>query len=283
MNSYKKKYYGLIGYPVGHSMSPLMHNDQFERLQLPYSYQAFEVDPADLGEAVRGLKALNYSGFNVTVPHKVEVMKYLDDIDKEAEIIGAVNTVEINNGHLIGRNTDGTGYLQSLLVKAGPVLTHKKILVIGAGGAARAVVSALINHGAENVILTNRTLGRAELISESLASPEKVKVLPKKEAEKETPSFDIIINTTSIGMHPNVTDTPWTTAELKPGVLCSDLIYNPLYTKWLKDAEQAGAEILNGVGMFVGQGAVAFEIWTGLTPDINRMTRIVLEQLGGDE
>ncbi|MFB4164851.1 shikimate dehydrogenase [Alteribacillus sp. JSM 102045] len=275
-----EKLFGLIGHPVGHSMSPVMHNDQFERLELPYFYHAFDVAPGELKEAVKGMRSLGFSGFNVTVPHKVEVMQYIDEINEEAQMIGAVNTVVNTNGKWIGYNTDGKGYVESLLSKTGKKLHDYNILVIGAGGAARAVVTSLYRYGVKSLAITNRTISKAEDINKNLKEGPGVEILNKEEAEQKTNHYDLIINTTSIGMAPDINTTPWKTEALKSGCLCSDLIYNPLKTTWLKEAENMGADTLNGVGMFVGQGAVAFELWTGIWPDIERMTDIVLEELG---
>ncbi|SFP19917.1 shikimate dehydrogenase [Salibacterium halotolerans] len=277
-----EKMYGVIGHPVGHSLSPLMHNDQFQHQSLPAFYHAFDVMPEYLGDALQGLKALGVSGFNVTVPHKIEVMQYLDGLDEEARLIGAVNTIVKEEKGWIGYNTDGDGYVQSLLSKVGSALPDSNILVIGAGGAARAVISALTGHKAEQVTITNRTFSKAEALQERMAERAAVCALPTQQAEKETPSFDIIINTTSVGMSPQTDRMPWPVDGLKPGCVVSDLIYNPLKTKWLQEAQKRGADILNGTGMFVGQGAIAFEKWTGIQPDTKRMHNVVMKQLGGN-
>lgn len=271
-----EKLFGLLGHPVKHSLSPLMHNDQFQRLQLPYYYHAFDVAPKDLKDAVAGMKALGVAGFNVTVPHKVEVMQYLDEIDEDAKKIGAVNTVVLENGKWVGFNTDGIGYVSSLVEETGEALKNYRVLMIGAGGAARAVAVGLARYGVKELAITNRTLSKADEIVVNLPGNGVYRVLEKEEAEKETPTFDVIINTTSIGMSPHVEEMPWTTDGLKPNCLCSDLIYNPLYTRWLKEAKDKGARVLNGVGMFVGQGSAAFERWTGMKPDMKRMTEVVI-------
>ncbi|RSL31549.1 shikimate dehydrogenase [Salibacterium salarium] len=276
-----EKLYGLLGHPVGHSLSPVMQNDQFAEQGLPSFYHAFNVPPEHLKDAVQGLKALDISGFNVTVPHKIEVMEYLDEIDEEARIIGAVNTVVKQKDKWVGYNTDGRGYVESLLSKTGDTLKESNVLVIGAGGAARAVVTALSFQGVRHLTITNRTYSKAETLREQVPQNSNITVLTTEEAEKENPTFDIIINTTSIGMSPDTDKTPWRTDNMKPNCLCSDLIYNPLKTKWLKEAERHGADTLNGVGMFVGQGAFAFYTWTGVWPDLQRMNDVVMQHLGG--
>ncbi|WP_240376536.1 shikimate dehydrogenase [Bacillus piscicola] len=277
-----EKLFGLIGFPVGHSMSPLMHNHQFASNGLPYVYHAFSVDPSDLREAVLGMQALGFAGFNVTVPHKVEVMKYLDKVDEEAKVIGAVNTVVKEGDKWVGYNTDGAGYVAALRKQTGEKLHDYHVLIVGAGGAARAVAAALANYGVRTLTITNRTISKAQLIYEKIPNKANVFVRTLTEADRDTSLYDLIINTTSIGMTPNVNDMPWRADQLKKGCLCSDLIYNPIKTKWLQQAESQGADILNGVGMFVEQGALAFEKWTGIVPDRDEMTKSVMEQLGGE-
>ncbi|SFE28300.1 shikimate dehydrogenase [Alteribacillus iranensis] len=276
-----EKLFGLIGYPTGHSMSPTMHNEQFRVKELPYYYHAFNVHPDHLKEAVDGMKALGVSGFNVTVPHKVAVMDYLDKIDEEAEIIGAVNTVVNENGQWVGYNTDGRGYVDSLKRVIGDQLKESDILVVGAGGASRAVVTALALYGVASITITNRTVAKAEEIRRMLPENYHINVLNKTDAESQTSTYDVIVNTTSVGMYPHVNETPWVSEGLKRGCLCSDLIYNPLQTRWLEEAAANGANTINGVGMFVGQGALAFQKWTGIEPDTDRMTEVVVEELGG--
>ncbi|MBU8905609.1 shikimate dehydrogenase [Desertibacillus haloalkaliphilus] len=274
------KLYGLLGHPVAHSLSPLMHNDAFKDQQLPYHYQAFDVEPSQLKQAVVGLKALGVSGFNVTIPHKVEVMKYLDAVDEEAKIIGAVNTVVNENGTFIGYNTDGRGYLQSLLTIAND-LSDKHVLVVGAGGAARAIVTVLSQHETKTLTITNRTKGKAELLADECRRKTAIDIVSLAQAAENIAGYDVIINTTSVGMSPNIDDIPLSLEHLKESAIVSDLIYNPFKTKWLHIAEEKGATIHNGIGMFVGQGALAFEKWTGIRPDLKRMEEVVIKHLGG--
>lgn len=274
------KLFGLLGHPVGHSMSPAMHNDQFNQLGLSHYYQAFDVHPDRLGQAVNGIRALGISGFNVTIPHKVTIMEYLDEIDEEAKAIGAVNTVLNQHGKLVGFNTDGRGYVQSLQKVAGDAL-DKRILIIGAGGAAKGIYISLAVMGAKNIDLTNRTLEKAQELNRFCKHDLQSKVRSIEEAEKMLSHYDIIINTTSVGMSPYVEAVPLSLDHLKKGTIVSDIIYNPLETKWLSIAKHKGAIIHNGIGMFVAQGALAFEIWTGKKPDFEKMKLIVIEQLGG--
>ncbi|HET7657892.1 MAG TPA: shikimate dehydrogenase [Bacillales bacterium] len=275
------KLYALIGHPIGHSLSPQMHNDCFQMLNIPAHYESFDVAPTDLEKAIEGMKALGVAGFNVTIPHKVAVMSYLDDVDEEANRIGAVNTVINRNGRLYGTNTDGKGYLQSLIEKAGEDLSNKRVLIIGAGGAARGVAVSLDRHGVNQLDVANRTLEKAEkLIETGIHATSFAQPLTLEEASENLGHYEIVVHTTPIGMFPKTDDMPMPLDRLKPGTVLSELIYNPLQTKWLQEGERKGAIIVDGVGMFVGQGALAFELWTGRQPDRDRMRQTVLKQLG---
>ncbi|HET7580889.1 MAG TPA: shikimate dehydrogenase [Bacillales bacterium] len=275
--------YALIGHPVGHSLSPEMHNEAFRSLGLPHHYESFDVAPVDLQEAIAGIKALGIAGFNITVPHKVEVMPYLDEMDEDARRIGAVNTVIHQDGRLIGRNTDGQGFLEALIDKAGEDLSEKRVLMIGAGGAARGVAVALDRHGVKQLDIANRTSEKAHALIAGSLQNEIAQVLALEEAVENMGDYDILINTTPVGMSPNTDDMPMPVDRIKPGAIMSDLIYNPLKTKWLEEGEKYGAVPMNGIGMFVNQGALAFEWWTGQSPDRERMRQTVLESLKGRE
>ncbi|MBM0064279.1 shikimate dehydrogenase [Alkalicoccobacillus gibsonii] len=274
-----KKVFGLLGHPIGHSMSPIMHEAAYKNMNKEATYVGFDVAPDQLEQAVKGIRALGISGCNVTIPHKVEVMNYLDEIDEEARQIGAVNTIVNVNGYLKGFNTDGRGYIQSLLTVT-ESLTQKNILVIGAGGAARAVISAMAAHQPSKIVIANRTEEKAQILADMFKDVSaSIQVLSVLEAEKQLGDFSIIINTTSVGMSPNVADQPISLKNLAEGSVVSDLIYNPLETVLLKEAKQKKAHTLNGVGMFVQQGALSIEHWTGHFPDILPMQEVVLSQL----
>lgn len=277
------KLYGLLGHRIGHSMSPLIQNDALHQLGLPGYYHPFDVREDQLKEAVAAIRVLNISGFNVTIPHKVAIMEFLDEIDEEAKIIGAVNTVVNIDGRLIGYNTDGRGYLTSLLKILKKPLIDSEVLVIGAGGAARAVVTALMYNGVSSMTIANRTVERAYGIKDNYHQYKQgnINILTVREAEARIKNYDIIINTTSVGMSPNTNEIPMNVENIKRNVVLSDLIYNPICTKWLQLGEEKEAIINNGVGMFVEQGALAFQKWTGQVPDTEKMTRIVMKQLGG--
>ena len=277
-----KQIYGVMGDPIAHSMSPDIHNDAFGTEKIEAVYHHFHVTPENLEDAVRGLKAIGASGFNVTVPHKTAIMPFLDEIDELAEAIGAVNTVVNKNGRFIGYNTDGRGFFKSLCDELSGDLTAKKTLVVGAGGAARAIYFTLVKEGVKHVDIANRTVERArELISDCPYDKES-NALSIAKAEESLSQYDLIIQTTSIGMSPKVDQTPLKLDGLKPDAFVSDIIYNPLQTKILREAKGKGAKTQNGLGMFVNQAAIAFEIWTGAMPDTARMTDIVLSKLGGN-
>lgn len=275
-----KELYAVIGNPIAHSMSPVMHNDLFDYYGIDAHYHAFQVKEKDLKDAVNGMKALGVKGFNVTVPHKVAIMPLLDEIDDLARAIGAVNTVVNNNGKFIGYNTDGMGYVKGLLSDI-PSINNKNVLLIGAGGAARAIYFTLAREGVKTLDIANQTISKAENLRKECPYMVNTKVFDLKTAENRLKEYDIIIQTTNMGMSPKIDETPLSLEDLRPETFVSDIIYNPLETKFLKLAKEKGAPIQNGLNMFVYQGALAFEKWTGIFPDIQRMKKKVLCKLGG--
>ena len=273
--------FGVIGYPIAHSMSPDMHNDSFKHLGIQATYLPFAVRSEDLQDAVKGMKAIGIQGFNVTIPHKTDIMPFLDKIDSLAAEIGAVNTVKLEDGEYVGYNTDGLGFVKGIKERLHSSLADQKILIIGAGGAARGIYYSLLQEGAKHVDVANRTISKGEdLIAGKPDETESV-VLSIAEAESSLSEYTLIINTTSIGMHPNINEAPLSLENIRPQALVSDIIYNPLQTKLLKEAEKRGALTQNGIPMFIHQGALAFQLWTGKHPDIERMRKIVLTKLGG--
>lgn len=275
-----KKMFGVIGDPIAHSMSPAMHNDLFELYGIDASYLPFRVLKDDLEAAVKGLKALGVSGFNVTIPHKTEIMQLLDKIDPLAEAIGAVNTVKNEDGLFIGYNTDGPGFVKGLEGHAAD-FKEKAALIIGAGGAARAIYFSMAKAGIKRIDLYNRTLEKAEELVQTCPYDVKSNVLERDAAESGLGNYQLIIQTTSIGMVPDTDFSPLSLVNISQEALVSDIIYNPLQTKLLTDASANGASIQNGIDMFVYQGALAFEKWTGIFPDTERMKANVLRHLGG--
>lgn len=257
-----------------------MHNDLFSLYGIDAHYHPFLVERGMLQEAVVGLKAIGAAGFNVTIPFKTEIMPLLDWIDPLAKEIGAVNTVVNHDGRLSGYNTDGPGFLKSL-EEGFPQLENPSILVIGAGGAARAIYFTLEKTRPSVLDVCNRSLSKAEsLAGESRLSVPSAAVSIEEAAERIN-EYDIIIQTTSVGMHPETGVSPIGLGCLNRQVHAADIIYNPSETEFLKQARNRGAKTLNGLGMFVQQGALAFELWTGIKPDTDRMRETVLKQLGG--
>ncbi|WP_057764893.1 shikimate dehydrogenase [Cytobacillus praedii] len=275
-----KKLFAVIGDPIAHSMSPAMHNDLFQAYGIDAHYQPLHVRRENLKEAVIGLKAIGTAGFNITIPHKETIIPLLDKLDPLAEAIGAVNTVVNEDGKFVGYNTDGSGYLQGLLTLL-PTIKEKNILIIGAGGAARALYFTLAQAGVNRLDICNRTTQKAEQLINECPFHVPSAAIGKEEAEKKLADYQLLIQTTPIGMSPNIESLPLSLHNLETDALVSDIIYNPLETKILREAKNKGAKIQNGLDMFVYQGALAFEKWTGIFPNIERMKNIVLNQLGG--
>lgn len=274
--------YGVIGDPIAHSMSPIMHNDAFREMQLEHVYYPFHITPDHLADGIKGMKVLGISGFNVTIPHKVKILQLLDGIDPLAKAIGAVNTVVRENDSFIGYNSDGLGFIRSLKEEWKPDLTNEKVLIIGAGGAAKAIYYSLVYEGVQAIDICNRTPERAKQLVDGCPYPCQSKIYLLNEAEENLGEYTLIIQTTSIGMSPNTELTPISLKNIKPSTHVVDIIYNPFETVLLKKARQLGATTSNGIGMFIYQGAIAFEKWTGLTPNIERMKKIVINHLGGN-
>jgi len=275
-----KKLFGVLGNPIGHSMSPVMHNDLFSLYNIDAEYLPFLVQEDELRDAVNGLRALGAGGFNVTVPHKSSIIPFLDEVDELAASIGAVNTVVNKDGKLIGYNTDGLGFLKGLDAYLNKI-EGQKILVIGAGGAARAIYFTLAKEKPMQIDIANRTLEKAVQLIEECPYSISSKALTLKDASSELGEYDLIIQTTMIGMEPNITEQPITLEYLRENSVVCEIIYNPLETRILREAKSIGARVQNGIDMFVYQGALAFEKWTGIFPDIQRMKENVLGQLGG--
>lgn len=274
------KLYAVIGDPIAHSMSPAMHNELFKTYHINAHYQPLLVKRNDLGDAIKGLKAIGIAGFNVTIPHKEAIIPFLDRIDPLAEAIGAVNTVVNENGELVGYNTDGSGYVKGLLEKLN-TLQNKRVLIIGAGGAARALYFTIASQGVNRLDVCNRTLHKAQVIIRECPYPVQSAAIEISEAENNLDKYDVVIQTTPIGMAPKKEDLPLSLHSLHANTFVSDIIYNPLQSKFLQEAKLKGASIQNGLPMFVYQGALAFEKWTGIFPDTKKMEEVVLQQLGG--
>ena len=277
----------LIGDPVGHTMSPAMHNAAFKKLGLDYVYIAFRVEPEHLSQAVDGLRALNVRGFNVTIPHKVAVIPLLDSLDPLAEKIGAVNTVVNDGGHLKGFNTDGEGFLRALAGR-GVTPQGKNIVILGAGGASRAISYVLAQKNARLTIL-NRKLeldwaeNIARLIKKDLKREVKVGELTPRVLSPALEKSDILVNATSVGMSPDSDKSPVPAGLLHRGLLVFDIVYNPIETRLLREARAAGAGVIGGVDMLAAQGALAFEKWTDRPAPVDLMRREAKKMLESHE
>ncbi len=282
----QNKLFGVFAYPVKHSLSPLMHNAAFQAVGLPHYYHGFEIDPDNIGLAVQSIRALGIGGVNVTIPHKQAVMPYLDEIDEEAKVIGAVNTIVQREGRLYGYNTDGAGYVRSLLDETSIILKKSQVLILGTGGATKGIAVYLLKNGCPSITLTNRTEAKANQLAEQLDTYKAkqglsaaVTALPWQKAVSEYADYQLIINTTSLGMWPEVDHTPITCEQVTEQTIVSDIVYNPLKTKLLQLAENNGASIHPGLGMFVYQGAIAFEYFTGVEAPVQVMKETVLAKL----
>jgi len=272
--SAKSKFIIIVGDPVSHSLSPAMHNAAYEKLAIDdqFVYLGANLKVNNLKEVILAMRVMeNFHGLTCTIPHKVEVLKYLDWVDEKAKKIGAVNTVVKKNGLLCGYNTDWLGAVIPL--EKVTSLKGKKVLVLGAGGAARAIVYGLKEKEAL-VFILNRTLEKAK----NLAKEFKAKVLNFNH-QKEVSNFDIIINATSVGMEPLVNETPINPYFLKKNQIVFDVVYNPKETKLLKEAKKKGAKIIYGLEMLLYQGVAQFEIYTGLKAPVEVMREILNEKL----
>ncbi len=264
----KTKVTGLFGYPVEHSFSPAMHNAAFSQLGLDYVYVPFSVEPEQLPKAVAGIRGMNLTGVNVTIPHKTAVMELLDELTPEARLIGAVNTIVNREGRLTGYNTDAPGFVAALRKEGGVDPAGKRVIITGAGGAARAVAIQLALEGAERITFSSPVPQEITPLKKTITSAAATSVT--EAAWDETAislaaaESDLIINATPLGMHPNINDMPpLRLSEIPEGVLVCDLIYNPGETMLLKKAKEHGLPVMNGMGMLLYQGVIAFELWTG--------------------
>lgn len=262
----KTKLLGVIGNPLSHSISPQLHNTLSKHMNIDAVYVPFEVKKENLSDAIKGLRALNVAGFNVTIPYKNDVMEYIDEFSREAELIGAVNTVKNENGKLYGYNTDVSGFVRSFKEESGIDLKGKKAVLLGAGGASRAIAVGLAFEGVSRISIINRTISKAEQIANiinnntlTVAECFCTNDLKVPEVLREG---DIIINTTSLGMFPDIEGTPVNFPfEFTKGQVLYDVIYNPAKTRFLMEGEKQGLKTVNGLGMLIYQGIQAYEIW----------------------
>ena len=257
---------GIIGHPISHSISPVFQQAALDAIGFDGTYQPWDVAPDDVGNFVAGLRSPGTLGINVTVPHKEAVIPFLDRVDDWASTAGAVNTIVNRDGFLNGHNTDGLGFLRALREGAGFEPRGRDVLVLGAGGSARAVVYALTRVGVAQVFIANRTLERAErLAALAIDTGAASKALVLSDAPAAAEEVALIVNCTSMGMvhGPDENGSPLAAANIPSTVLVNDLVYNPLETPLLREAARAGALTLGGIQMLVYQGAASFEMWTG--------------------
>ena len=278
---------GIIGDPIEHTMSPAMHNAAFKTLGLDYVYVPFTVKSLELKKAIEGIRGMNLRGVNVTIPHKVAVMQFLDRIDPLVEKIGAVNTIVNDGGILSGYNTDATGFLQTLHDKEIEP-RDKKVLLLGAGGAARAIGNILAEENAHVTILNRRQeLSWAEDLAHRLGLHYRADVnageLTPENLKRVIDGINILVNATSLGMSPDDEGTPVPADLLSASLTVFDVVYNPLQTRLLREAKAAGARTISGLEMLVWQGAIAFEKWTGIKAPVDVMRQSVLDLLQKNE
>lgn len=272
--------FGLIGYPVKHSLSPWIHEQFLQQTNQEGTYELYEIDPENFAQEMKQLRNKNLHGFNVTVPYKEKILKYLDDIDPYAKKIGAVNTVLCKDGKWIGYNTDGLGYVRALENKFPFIVENKskRLLILGAGGAAKGIYHALLDKGYDDIHIANRTVEKAkQLIGESKVSS----AITIDEAANNVMDYDIIIHTTSVGMKPNEAQALLSFSQLKEGAIVSDIVYQPLMTTLLKNAKKVDAKIHFGHTMLLYQALYAFEIWTNLEPHMHQLDKKLQQVLEG--
>ncbi|MFB5601345.1 MAG: shikimate dehydrogenase [Nitrosopumilus sp.] len=267
------KSFAVIGDPINHSLSPNIHSAAFRELNLDSSYIGYRIPKGELESGVEGLKKIKISGFNVTIPHKVEMMKYLDKMDESCSIIGAVNTVVNNEGVLKGYNTDMDGFLEPLK-KRNISIQDKKILLIGAGGAARAIIAGMSKEKAERVDIANRTTKNAEKLSEFATRIELTTNVKKIEEIKNLQNYDIIINSTSLGLKNE--SSPISFEQINQDSVIYDIVYSPMNTDFIKKAKDKKLEVIYGYEMLLGQATRAFEIWHGMKAPYNAMKKALL-------
>lgn len=277
----KTKIIGIIGDPVEHSISPQMHNAAYEELDLNCCYVPFHVKKDELEKAVDSLRSLNICGFNVTVPHKENIMKYLDEIDNMAKIIGAVNTVKNNNGRLIGYNTDVVGFMDSLKLDAKFSSFKKKVLLLGAGGVARAISCGLCLSKIAELAITDIDKEKAQALAAHLKKHFDIQIknlFSKKEINDYLNGCSILINATPIGMAPKIGESPIDLSRnFNNTISVYDVVYTPPKTKLLKKAESLHLKTSNGLGMLIRQGAAAFKIFTGIKAPYDVMKKAALK------
>ncbi|WP_373483699.1 shikimate dehydrogenase [Acetobacterium sp.] len=282
------KIYAVIGDPIAQSLSPQLHNGLFQETAVDALYLPIAVKSEDLEKLIDGFRLMNFGGFNITKPHKLEIMKVLDQLDPLAEKIGAVNTVVYRDEKMVGYNTDGFGFIKSIESKIGEIPKDAlTILILGCGGAVKSVAMALADWGIKKVIIANRTVAKAEeLVSQINKSwPGKAQAIEMapEALKKAVDEAMVVVNGTSLGMADTALQSPLPKELLKKELLVYDMIYSPAVTQLLKDAQAIGAQTENGLEMLLYQGLLAFELWTGIFPDPVVGKKLLEEGINADE
>jgi shikimate dehydrogenase len=281
--NYKSELVGVFGHPVAENPTIVMQEAAFQDLGLNWRYLNLEVLPDDLADAVQGLRAMNFAGINCTIPHKTRVLEFLDSVSPDAKLMGAVNTVRRDGDKLIGENTDGKGFIRSLRDDANVEPLGKRVVILGAGGAARAMTVELALNGASHITVVNRDATRGQELVKLLLENTSVQAefVEWDHAYTVPEGTDVLANATSIGLYPNVNDKPNLDYDsIRTGMIVCDVIPNPPRTAFLREAESKGARTLDGLGMLVYQGAIAFKMWTGHDANIFVMRAALERELG---
>ena len=277
----KTKVYGVIGDPIEHSLSPAIQNAAFSASKLDCLFLAFRVKSDDIGKALSGMRALGIQGLNVTMPHKNAVISFLDEVEQNAKLLNAVNTIKNDDGRLYGLNTDGVGALNALR-ENGVEPKGKKVTLLGAGGAAKAIAFVLAGE-VDELSIVNRTLQSAadlaNLLYQKFSSKVFAYTLSPLAIKANLAEADLLINASSVGMKPNVNQSPVPRRWLKKDLAVMDIVYSPVETKLAKDAKASGAKVVSGVEMLVYQGAASFEFWTGRKAPIEVMKKAAIRNL----
>lgn len=280
--SSKTKVYSVIGHPVSQSFSPKIHNYLFEKYDIDAVYVSYDVNPDRVKEGIEGIRHLGIMGTNVTIPHKIEVMKYLDEIDEKAKLFGAVNTIKNVDGKLYGYNTDGTGLTKSIRDSSGEDIKGKKVLIIGAGGACRSIAIQLAIEEAASIEIVNRSIEKAQIIADTINSHFETKAIASSKTitQDDIDNVDILINTTPIGM--GTDESPIDTSLVPPkNMIVADAVYKPHETALIKWGLKYNLKIAYGIQMLINQGIHSFSIWTGVNPtleDTENILKVFLEQ-----
>ena len=275
---------GIIGYPIDHSISPIFQQAALDYIGIDAIYEKWEVTPEKVGDFVNQLRAPDSLGINVTLPYKRAVIPFLDEVDEWATSAGAVNTIVNQGGHLSGHNTDGPGFLQALLNETGYDPKGTSALILGAGGAARGILLALVRGGVESIVIANRTLERAGELSrlsyDNGVASEAISISGDALNEAAN-SADLIVNCTSLGMShgPDELGSPMSAAQIPATAIVNDLVYTPMLTPMLNEAAKAGATTLGGLHMLIYQGVLSFKMWTGQDPPVDVMLDVATKEM----